>query len=100
LILRWLPRALRDRDAQIDYIAERSPRAAIEQGDKIAHQIDTLLDHPKIGRLGRVAGTRELVISGTPFIVIYRLRPRAQRIELIRLLHGAQQYPPADHAAA
>ena len=36
---------------------------------------------------------RELVISRTPFIVVYRVRPRAKRIELIRLLHGSQQGP-------
>jgi toxin ParE1/3/4 len=94
LILRWLPRAIRDRDAQIDYIAARNPRAAIDQGDKIAHQIDQLLAHPGMGRPGRVDDTRELVISGTPFVVVYRHRPRAQRIELLRVLHGARMYPP------
>jgi len=60
LILRWLPRALRDRDAQIDYIAERSPRAAIEHGDRIARQIDTLLDHlpPHVHLVGGAVNVR------------------------------------------
>ena len=96
MILRWLPRAIRNRDAQIDYIAERNPRAAIDQGDKIEHQVGQLLEHPEMGRPGRVDGTRELVISGTPFIVVYRYKPRAKRIELIRLLHGAQKWPPLE----
>lgn len=96
MILRWLPRAIRDRDAQIDYIAERNPRAAIDQGDRIEEQVDQLLDHPEMGRPGRVDGTRELVISGTPFIVVYRFKPRAKRLELIRLLHGAQKWPPLE----
>jgi toxin ParE1/3/4 len=99
LILRWLPRAIRDRDAQIDYIAERNPRAAIDQGDRIEEQVSQLLDHPEMGRPGRVDGTRELVISGTPFIVVYRFKPRAKRLELIRLLHGAQKWPPLDQPA-
>lgn len=94
MIIRWLPRAILDRNAQIDYIAERNPRAAIDQGDRIEQQIGQLLDHPEMGRPGRVDGTRELVISGTPFIVVYRLKPRAKRVELIRLLHGAQKWPP------
>lgn len=97
MILRWLPRAIRDRDAQIDFIAERAPMAAVGQGDRIDWQVDQLLEQPKLGppgRLGRVAGTRELVISGTPFIVVYRYTIRAKRIDVIRVLHGARQCPP------
>lgn len=39
-------------------------------------------------------GTRELVIGRTPFIVVYRVRTRAARIELLHFLHGSQQWPP------
>ncbi len=45
-----------------------------------------------LGRVGRQRSTRELVISRTPFIVIYRIMNG--RIEILRLLHGAQQWPP------
>jgi toxin ParE1/3/4 len=91
LNLVWLRRALADRDAQLDFIAKDKPGAAIEQGDRIARQVGQLIQHPQIGRIGRQPGTRELVISRTPFIVVYRLK--AERIELLRLLHGAQQWP-------
>ena len=64
---------------------------AVVQGDRIAEQIDILLQHPQMGRPGRKQGTRELVISRTPFIVVYRLK--GKRIELLRLLHGSQQWP-------
>jgi len=87
----WLRRAITDRDAQLDYIAQDNLRAAIEQGDRIAHQVGLLLQHPQMGRPGRKPGTRELVISRTPFIVIYRIK--GERIELLRVLHGAQQWP-------
>lgn len=90
--LLWLPRAIADRDLQLDYIALDNPEAAIEQGDRIAHYVGQLIEHPELGREGRIAGTRELVISRTPFILVYRLN--GERIELIRLLHGAQQWPP------
>jgi toxin ParE1/3/4 len=40
-----------------------------------------------------VKGTRELVIGRTPFIVVYRVKPKAKRIELLRVLHGSQQWP-------
>ena len=92
--LQWLPMAIVTRDAQLDYIAHDNPTAAIEQGDRIHHQLGQLLEHPNMGRPGRVEKTRELVISRTPLIVVYRVRPRAKRIELIRLLHGSQQWPP------
>lgn len=91
MILVWLRRAIADRDSQLDYIAQDNPRAAIEQGDRIAYQVGQLIQHPERGRAGRKQGTRELVINRTPFIVIYRIK--GKRIELLRLLHGAQQWP-------
>jgi len=91
LILVWFRRALNDRDAQIDYIPQDNPLAAVSQGDRIDEQVDVLIDHPQMGRPGRKKGTRELVISRTPFIVVYRVK--GARIELLRLLHGSQQSP-------
>lgn len=90
-MLVWLQRAINDRDAQLDYIAQDNPMAAVSQGDRIAEQIEILQQHPQMGRPGRKQGTRELVISRTPFIVVYRIK--AKRIELLRVLHGAQQWP-------
>jgi toxin ParE1/3/4 len=87
----WLLRALADRDAQIDYIARESPKAAVEQGDRIESQIETLSAYPAMGRQGRVAGTRELVVSRTPFVLVYRVR--AERVEILRVLHGARMWP-------
>ncbi len=90
-MLVWLQRAIQDRDAQLDYIAQDNPMAAVSQGDRIAEQIEILQQHPQMGRPGRKQGTRELVISRTPFIVVYRVK--GKRIELLRVLHGAQQWP-------
>ena len=90
-MLVWLKRAIHDRDAQIDYIAQDNPLAAVSQGDRIDAQVDMLLQHPQMGRPGRKQGTRELVISRTPFIVVYRIN--GNRIELLRLLHGSQKWP-------
>jgi len=90
-MLVWLRRAIADRDAQLDYIAQDNPCAAIEQGDRISQQVGLLIQHPEMGRAGRKQGTRELVISRTPFIVVYRIN--GMRIELVRLLHGSQQWP-------
>lgn len=91
-----LPRAITDRDAQLDYIAQDNPKAAIEQGDRIEHRVSQLIEHPEVGRPGRRRGTRELVIGRTPFIVVYRVKAKDRqdrRIELIRVLQGSQEWP-------
>ena len=89
--LEWTPRARAERSNAIDHIAQNSLTAALSQLDRIEQQTDMLIQHPEIGRAGRKQGTRELVISRTPFIIIYRIKN--ERIEIMRLLHGAQQWP-------
>lgn len=91
MILEWLPAAQRDFDDLVDYIAADHPIAAIAQGDEIEAQVSMLMDHPRMGRPGRVKGTRELVIVRSPFIVAYRIKGKA--IQILRVLHGAQQWP-------
>ncbi|MBW6485133.1 MAG: type II toxin-antitoxin system RelE/ParE family toxin [Syntrophobacterales bacterium] len=91
MILEWLPTAQRDFDDLVDYIAADQPLAAIEQGDKIETQVSLLIDKPRMGRPGRVKGTRELVVVRSPFIVVYRIKGKT--IQILRVLHGAQQWP-------
>lgn len=80
-----------DRDAIFDYIEADSPRAAIAIDDRIRSQVNGLAQFPEIGRLGRVAGTRELVIVRTPHIAAYRIVGDTMRV--LRILHGARQWP-------
>lgn len=93
MIIAWLPRAIANRDDLIDYIAEENPRAAIEHDDRIEAQVNHLAAHPEIGHAGRKKGTRELVIARTNFVVIYRVHPKAKRVEIIRVLHTSQAWP-------
>ena len=89
--LEWSCPAQADRDAIFDYIEEDSPRSAITVDGRIQIQIERLAQFPDSGRPGRIEGTRELVISGTPFIAAYRIAGDAIRI--LRVLHGARQWP-------
>lgn len=91
--IEWLPQAERTLTAQLEWIAEHNPWAAIDMGDAILTTIERLKDHPAIGRSGRVAGTRELVVVGTPYVVVYRIEAHA--VLIMRVLHGAQRWPPA-----
>ncbi|MDD5031055.1 MAG: type II toxin-antitoxin system RelE/ParE family toxin [Rhodoferax sp.] len=90
-LIEWLQVASTNRFEQLDYIAQDNPLAAISQDEEIEHQVDILMQHPQMGRPGRKKGTRELVISRTPFVVVYRVK--GTRIEVIRLLHSSQQWP-------
>lgn len=91
MTLRWLESALSARYKQLDYIARDNPIAAVEMDERIERDTERLLRHPQSGRKGRKPGTRELVIARSPFILVYRIK--RQRIEILRLLHGAQRYP-------
>jgi toxin ParE1/3/4 len=91
VLLEWSLLALADREAIFDYIEADSPRAAVEVDDRIQKCVEGLVQFPKMGRNGRIAGTRELVISGTPYIAAYCLAGSALRI--LRILHGAQLWP-------
>lgn len=89
--LEWSIFAQADRDAIFDYIEADSPQAAIIVDDRIRVQVEGLVQFPESGRLGRVEGTRELVIQRTPYIAAYRIAGNTVRI--LRVLHGAQQWP-------
>jgi toxin ParE1/3/4 len=91
--IEWLPEAASNLTAQLEWIAKRDPWAAIDTGDAIHAAVGRLSDHPTIGRPGRVPTTRELVVVGTPYVVIYRLERNA--VLVLRILHGAQRWPPA-----
>lgn len=90
----WLPRARRNLDHQISYIAERNPIAAIDQDAIVADTVSRLADYPALGRQGRQPRTRELVIPGTPFVAIYRIYNDLDEIHILRILHARQKWPP------
>lgn len=87
----WTEPAIRDLQAARAYIARDKPGAAAAQMEIVLAAVMGLLDFPNLSRPGRRAGTRELVIPRTPFIVPYRVRGDA--IEVLRVLHGRQQWP-------
>ena len=79
-----------DLDRIVDYIAKDNPMAAVNIWDEIESQVERLRDFPRSGRAGRMPETRELVVTGTPFIVVYIV---GDDVDLIRVLHGAQKWP-------
>jgi len=90
--IRWTQSAIHDFTRICDYIGERgSGRTARRIALTINQEIERLAQFPEQGRTGRKPDTRELVLSGLPYIVIYRIRDG--QIEILRILHGAQIWP-------
>lgn len=88
----WTPEALDDRRAIYDYIEADNPMAALTLDEMFSDKVRHLTNHPGLGRPGRVAGTRELVVHKN-YIVIYDTTVDAVRV--LRVLHAAMQWPPA-----
>lgn len=87
----WSGRARRDLAEIFDYIAANDTSAAARVLERLETMAQFLAEHPRIGRPGRVSATRELVIPGLPYILPYRVA--SDRVEIIRVLHGARAWP-------
>jgi addiction module RelE/StbE family toxin len=96
--LKWTDLAEIDLDKiEVHITQENSPIVAIDVVMNIIDSVHLILpDHPGAGRQGRLKNTRELVIDGVPFIVIYRENISTNCIEILRVLHDAQQWPTAN----
>jgi toxin ParE1/3/4 len=71
------------------YVAFDNPDAAERVTIRIVSVIESLRNFPHLGRAGTEPGIRELVIGGTPYIVLYRVR--GKRIKINTIWHGARR---------
>ena len=91
MMVRWSPEAAADFDSIIAYLLQQNPSAADRIARTIYRAVSSLDALSNRGRLGRVEGTRELVLAPLPYVVVYRLLNDA--VEISRLLHGSQRWP-------
>ena len=88
----WSPQAIADLRELRVRISEDDPAAAQRIALRIIEAVETLIpENPRIGRPGRVSGTRELVVAKTPYIAPYRIL--GETIEVLRVFHGARRWP-------
>jgi len=87
----WLRAARGNLIAVSEYISQDNPDAAAKTVAAIVRAVEALEHFPALGRPGRISGTRELVVSGTPYIVPYRVR--GDVVQLIRIFHAARKWP-------
>ena len=71
------------------YVAKDKPEAAARLATRIVAVVEALREHPYLGRAGAEPGIRELVIGGTPYLVLYRVQRR--RVTISTTWHGAQR---------
>ena len=91
MIVRWSPEAADDFAAIVEYIRKQNPTAAQGVANKIYDGAASLALFPRQARPGRADGTRELVLSPLPYIVVYRVHE--EFVEIARVLHGSQRWP-------
>jgi toxin ParE1/3/4 len=87
----WSQRAIGHLVAIRKFIEKDSDGSAALVAARILDAIEILQTQPHMGRPGRLAGTRELVVSGTPYIVPYRVR--RERLELLAVFDGRREWP-------
>lgn len=91
--LRWTQRALRRLDDIGAYIEKDDPLAAARVVSRITSAAEALTEQPAMGRVGRIKGTRELVLPDISYILPYRVAGNG--IEILTVLHTAQKWPQA-----
>jgi toxin ParE1/3/4 len=87
----WTAQAAHQLAAIHEFIARDRREAADRQISLIYHAAESLAVFPEKGRPGRIAGTRELVVAGTSYLIGYRIRELSVRI--LGILHGARRWP-------
>jgi toxin ParE1/3/4 len=85
----WSPLALARLQEIRAYVALDKPDAAERLATRIVAVVEALRNHPRLGRPGTEPGIRELIIGGTPYVVLYRVR--GQRVVISTIWHGAQR---------
>ena len=88
--IKWEEGAINDLINIRDYTQKDNPAAAQKVAKKILSTVDLLLDHPLLGKAGRIHKTRELVIAGTPYTVVYIAEFEA--VTLLRIFHQRQSW--------
>lgn len=91
MTLVWSARAKRDVKEIGLYIARHNRTAAVAMVKRIAATATSLLEYPAMGHAGRVLDTREILVPGTSYIVVYRADRRA--VCIVAVMHTAREWP-------
>ena len=90
--VRWTKIAKDDFEAAFHYISKDNPKLTKKLGVRLLSVLATLEEHPHAGRPGRVAETKEFIISGTPYVLIYTVKK--DLLAIVSFLHSSRRWPP------
>jgi len=88
----WTRRAALNLHEACDFIRRENPAAAARIGLRIESAVSHLERFPESGHTGRVPGTREVMVPGLPYFIVYRVI--GGDVQILRLLHAKQKWPP------
>jgi len=89
--LRYSAAARANIAAIYDFLVERNPAAARRITADIHAAARLLIDFPHMGRKGDEIGTREWVVRGSPYLVVYEIDAQREEVWVLGVFHGAQQ---------
>jgi toxin ParE1/3/4 len=84
----WSPLALARLQEIRAFVALDKPDAAERLATRIVSVVEALRIHPYLGRVGPQPGLRELIIGGTPYSILYRVR--TNRLIISTISHASQ----------
>ena len=87
----WTPEAEQDRDDIWHALAADNQRAAVQMDKLFSDAAVRLADHPRLGRPGKISGTRELIPHAS-FRLVYEVE--GDTVWILTLVHTARQWPP------
>lgn len=91
----WTAPAIGDRRAIYDYVDAENPRAAAELDEQFERAANLLRTHPEMGRPGRIAGTRELIVRRRYFL-LYEISDNM--VAILAVVHTSRLWPPVSHS--
>ena len=83
--------AAQDLQSTKDYISQDKPHAALAVINRVIEALENITTFPSMGRAGRVPHTKELVVSGTPLIIVYQVKQ--DTLYIVRIIHTARKWP-------
>ena len=87
----WSSRSESELAAVVDYIAIDNLNAALELDYLITSSAGRLVAFPKMGKVGRIEGTRELIVH-EHYILVYEIV--GDDLQILSVLHTSRQWPP------
>jgi toxin ParE1/3/4 len=89
--IKWTRPAANDLQEAFAYILQEDPQAALQTVERIEQSVQYLGQHPRLGRIGTLPDTRELIVPQTPYFVAYRIRGNI--VEILAIVHMSKQWP-------